>query len=117
MVVCTVPRIDIHYASILCVQLPQRLLQLLAVPQRGSEVVRLKFVPPAHDIAQKAEYLQEGGVSMCCKHCMISLVALSRKDLASHYCGSARACFGHAISCDYACVLCGAPFCSNPQAC
>ena len=51
MVVCTVPRIYIDCASILCIQLPQRLLQLLAVPQRGGKIVRLKFVPPAHDVA------------------------------------------------------------------
>ena len=60
MVVRTVPRIYIHCASILCVQLLQRILQLLAMPQRGGKIVCLKLVSPAHDIAQEPQYLQHG---------------------------------------------------------
>ena len=60
MVVRTVPRIHIHCTSILCIQLLQRLLQLLAMPQRGGKIICLKLVFPAHNVAQEPQYLQQG---------------------------------------------------------
>ena len=63
MVVCTVPGIHICRASILCIQLPQRLLQLFGVPQRDCKVVCLELVLPAHDVAQQAQHL-------CTQQCM-----------------------------------------------